>query len=62
MDKILLTQEVNVTNNEAPEFLDSDYDANNLYKVDEISLEETKENLDWRKHVFEYENKNSFGI
>ena len=35
--------------------MDSDYDANDLYQGDKMSLEETKEKLDWRKHVFEYE-------
>ena len=33
VDEILLTQKVNATNHEAPEFMDSDYDANYLYKV-----------------------------
>ena len=42
MDGILLTQKVNATNHEAPAFLDSDYNANGLYKVDKMSLEETK--------------------
>ena len=46
MDEILLTQKVSATNHEALEFLDSDYDANDLYKVDQMSLEETKENFD----------------
>ena len=27
-----------------------------------MSLEETKEKLDWRKRAFEYEKKNSYGI
>ena len=27
-----------------------------------MSLEETKENLDWRKHTFEYDKKISYGI
>ena len=53
MDEILLTQKVSAKNHEAPEFLDSDYDAKNLYQVDKMSLEETKEKLDWRKRVFE---------
>ena len=62
MDEILLTQKVSATNNEAPEFMDSDYDANNLYQVDKTSLEETKEKLDWRKRAFEYKKKKSYGI
>ena len=62
MDEILLTQKVSATNHEALEFLDSDYDANDLYKVDQMSLEETKENFDWRKCAFEDEKKNSYAI
>ena len=44
--KILLIQKVSATNHEAQTFLDSDYYANDLYEVDKISLEETKEKLD----------------
>ena len=63
VDEILLneTQKVGAAM-EAPEFLDSDYDENNLYQVEMMSLEETKEKLEWRKHAFECEQKNSFGI
>ena len=46
VDGILLTQKLRATNIEAPEFLDSDYDANDLYDVDRTSLEKTKEKLD----------------
>ena len=46
MNEIPLTQKVSATNNEAPEFLDSDYDANYLYEVDRMILEDTKENID----------------
>ena len=46
MNEILLTQKVSAKKNEAPEFLDSDYDANDLYQVNKVSLEETKENID----------------
>ena len=45
MDGILLKQKVSDTNHEAPGFVESDYDAKYLYKVDKMSLEETKENL-----------------
>ena len=38
VDEILLTQKVSATNHEAPEFLDSDYDANDFYEVDKMSL------------------------
>ena len=46
VDEVLLTQKLSATNHEAPEFLESDYDANDLYEVEKMSLEETKENLD----------------
>ena len=42
--------------------MDSDYDANNLYQVDKMSLEDTKEKNDFRKRAFEYNKKNSYGI
>ena len=45
MYEILLTQEVSATNHESPECLDPGYDANGLYQVDKMILEETKENL-----------------
>ena len=40
MDAIILTQKVSIKNNEVPEFLDSDYDANDLYEVDKMSIED----------------------
>ena len=55
VDEILLTENQKVSAaREAPEFLDSDYDENDLYQVYKMSLEETKEKLDWRKRAFEY--------
>ena len=47
---------------EVPEFSDSDCDENYLYQVEKISLEDTKEKLKWRKSVFEWKQKNSYGI
>ena len=48
MYEILLneTQKVSAKNHEAQEFMDSDYDSNNLYQVEKISFEDTKEKLD----------------
>ena len=46
VDEIILTQKVSATNQEAPEFLNSDYYANDLYKVEKMSLEETKEKIE----------------
>ena len=40
----------------------SGYDANDLYKVHKMSLEETKGKLECRKRAFEDENKSSYGI
>ena len=42
--------------------MDSDYDANDMYKVEIISLEETKEKHYLCKSAFEYEKKNTYGI
>ena len=47
---------------EAPAFMDSDYDENDPYQVDKISLEENKEKLEWFKREFEYVQKNSYEI
>ena len=47
---------------EAPELLDSDYDNNDLYHIDKMSLEETKEKLEWRKHAFEKNIKFYLGL
>ena len=38
-------QKVSAKNHEAPELLDTDYDANDLYQVDKMSLTENKEKL-----------------
>ena len=42
--------------------LDSDYDDNDFDQLDRMSLEETKEKLEWRKRAFEYEQNNSYEI
>ena len=55
------TQKISAINHETPKFLDSGYDANELYQDNKMSLEETKEKIDWRKRAFEYEEKNSYG-
>ena len=33
--------------------MDSDYYVNDLYEVDKMSFEETKEKLDWSKRAFQ---------
>ena len=46
VDEILLNETEKVSAaSKAPECLDSDYDENNIYRVEKMSLEETKENL-----------------
>ena len=46
---------------EVPEFWDSDYDNNGLHQVEKMSLEKTKEKLEWCKHAFECTQKYSYG-
>ena len=45
MDDILLneTKKVSAMNHEAPEILENYYDENDLYQVENTSLDETKE-------------------
>ena len=63
VDELLLAENQKLSSaREASEFLDSDYDENDVYQFDEMSLEETRENLEWRKRVFEYERNNLNGI
>ena len=63
MDEILLnkTQKVSASR-EASEFRNSDYDDNCLYQDEKMSLEETKEKLNWSNYAFEYKQNNSYGI
>ena len=53
VDEILINETQKLSaEREAQEFLDSDYDDNNLYQVYKMSLEETKQKLDWCKRGF----------
>ena len=63
MDEILLheIQKLSVAK-EAPELLEYDYDENELYQVENMSLEETKEKIEWLKYAFEFKQKNTYGI
>ena len=47
---------------EAPEFWGSNYDENKIYQIENRSLEETKEKLDWRNCAFECKLKNTYAI
>ena len=49
-------KKVSDVNYEAPSFLESEYDENNLYQAENMSLDETKEKMEWRKRAIEYEN------
>ena len=42
--------------------MESDYDENELYQVENMGLEETKEELEWRKREFECKQKITYGI
>ena len=47
LDEILLIKNQKVSAvREAPEFQDSDYDEDDVYQVDKMSLEDTKEKLE----------------
>ena len=48
VDEILLnkTQKASAVNHEAPNFLENYYDDNDLYQVENMSLEDTKEKAD----------------
>ena len=54
VDEILLheTQRV-IAAKEAPGFLESDYDENKIYQVENMSLEGAKEKIEWQKRLFE---------
>ena len=42
--------------------MDYDYDENDLYRVEMIFIEETKEILEWRKHAFQCKQKSTYWI
>ena len=50
------SKKLSSVNHEAPEFLEIYYDANNLYQVENISIDKTKEKMEWRKRALEYKN------
>ena len=41
--RMIESKKLSAINNEAPEFLESDYAENDLYQVENMSLDETKE-------------------
>ena len=50
------SKKVSAVNHEAPEFLESGYDENDMYKVENMSLDDTKEKMEWRKRAIELKN------
>ena len=48
------SKKVSAVNHEGQEFLESDYGYNDLYQEENMSLDETKEKMEWRKRVLEY--------
>ena len=60
-DEILLNEpkRVSAVNHESPEFLENDYNENDLYQVENIIPDETKEKNHWRKRGLEYESSNA---
>ena len=47
---------------EAHENIESGFDDNKLYHIENMSLEDTKENLEWNKRAFEFKLENTYGI
>ena len=54
--RIIESKKVSAINNEAPEFLESEYNENDLDEVENMSLDETKEKNELRKSLIEYES------
>ena len=47
---------------ESPENIESDFDENKIYQIENISIEDTKMKIEWRKCAFECKLKNTYGI
>ena len=63
MDESLLHKNKKLSaEKEAPEHIESNFYENKLYHIDNTSLEESKEKLEWRKSEFECEQKSTHGI
>ena len=50
------SKKLNAVNHEAPEFLESYYNENDLYQVENMSLDETRETFEWNKRALEYKS------
>ena len=53
MNSAWLNPKISAVNHEAPGFLESDYDENDLYQVENMSLDETKEKIERCKRALE---------
>ena len=62
VDEIILNGKKVSAVSEAPEFFDSIFYENNLYQVEKIILEDTKDKPGWRKHSFEFKKKIDMGL
>ena len=63
VDDILINETQKVSaERKAPGFLNSGCNENDLYQVDKISLEESKEKIERRRAEFEYKLKNPYGF
>ena len=43
--RVVESKKLSAVNHEAKEFLESDYNENNLYQLENMSLDDTKENI-----------------
>ena len=53
---IIESKTVRAINHESPEILKSYYNNRDLYQVENMSLDETKETIEWGKRALEYES------
>ena len=47
---------------ESHEKIESDFDENDLYQIDNMSIDDKNENIEWRKRAFECELENTYEI
>ena len=63
VDEILLEEDNKVSaEEEAQENIESDFNENDLYHIDNMSLDDKKENIEWCKSAFECKLENKYGI
>ena len=42
--------------------IETDFDESEIYQIDNMSLDDTKEKLEWCKHAFEWKIKDTYEI